>query len=214
MSEERKASDVLLSIEQTVSEILEHLRNQDMLLKNIANRINKNNANQQPIPQKEEQVIFKDADEPKINSSVKKLPGLKEGVFVNANQVGGVAQTDFTKELNQLNGKRKENKPIVSNKINQHVVVPVQQKVTFADGKPITMASVELLINDNGNLVSYKKIKTNATGKWTLNLPAGEYVVKVFKNRNFNNEEVRIETAIVVPQSNESVQLETIQAKV
>jgi len=205
---ERKASDVLLSIEQTLNEILSHLRNQDMLLKNIANRI-KNN----PQPQKEE-ALFKDADELKINSSVKKLPGLKDGVFVSANQVGGVAQTDFTKELNQLNGKIKENKSIVPNKVNQHIVVPVQQKVIFADGKPITMASVELLVNDNGNLVSYKKIKTNATGKWTLNLPAGEYVVKVFKNRNFNNEEVRIETAIIVPQSNDPVQLETIQAKV
>lgn len=214
MSEERKATDVLLSIEQTVGEILEHLRNQDMLLKNIANRIGKNNSIQQPLPQKEEPIVFKNADEPTSNSSVKKLPGLKNGVFVNANQVGGVAQTDFTKELNQLNGKRKDSKQIVPNKINQHIVVPVQQKVTFADGKPITMAFVELFVNDNGNLVSYKKLKTNATGKWTLNLPAGEYVVKVFKNRNFNNEEVRIETAIVVPQSNESVQLETIQAKV
>lgn len=65
----RKATDVLLNIEQQNIEILGHLRNQDMLLKNIINKISKNEVKQNNITE--------------VESKKSIMPGLKPGVILN-----------------------------------------------------------------------------------------------------------------------------------
>lgn len=220
----RTTTEVILEIESKVNKILSYITTQDFMLKNIANRISKlekaiaspefkdikkeEASKVEPNTNKDEE--FPDFEkQPQVNSSVTKMPGLKEGIFVNKDQVNvnrNASSASIESQIADMNKK--------TTRKNQHATVPVQQRVTYVDGTPIAMASVELLINNNGVLESFKKLKTNATGKWTNAIPSGEYLIKVFKSKNFNKNEVRIEMAINVPDNGSSVQLNDLVANV
>ena len=214
----KKISEIIIELNDKTDKILQNLVNQDLLLKTIVKRLNSislllnndkisNNISNE-ISQLTEEIksipsilttsthtyVDEKSNEIEVKETIQtdpnliRVPGMKEGIFLH-----------------------KDTGIVHKKTIRGHqYAVPVQQKLLYSDGTPITMANVELLSEETGSLVSVKKLKTNATGKWTTNIQPGSYVVKVFKNKNHNREEVRHLADIVVPEDKSGTQLQDL----
>ncbi len=82
----------------------------------------------------------------------------------------------------------------------------VQEKLTYADGKVIILAQVEVF-DINGKLAD--KRKTNNAGKWTSSLLPGKYTIRVAKQRTSLKPQVTGQYEIVVPPGDKPLQLES-----
>ncbi len=236
----RQATDVLLNIEKQNLEILGYLKNQDMLIKTLMNRLvvieqryvqPSSLASSVPTTTPPHGVIT-----PKIKEDQKphsQLPGLKPGVVIK----GQDNNKQIVKPLNQQEssnvdfpsyeptqslsqelsssleietfpiGKRRDARYVEENGIT------VQQKVLYPDGKSVSAARVEIFTKmpNSENLILVQNKKTNATGKWTGQLPAGNYLIKVFKKGTSTTPNVDAQQSVVVPNSDDAVQLKPIQ---
>ncbi len=197
---DRKATDILLSIEQKVQLILGHNKNQDLLMKTLLNRLQALEE-QTPAPSIVENV------DPKTKQQ---LPGLKPGVRIGSQITRETTEVPEEKidtiELeSKPTGQRRDLRYVPSNYDGKPI--PVQQKLLYEDGRAIVTAQVEIL--SNGNLV--KSLKTNATGKWTNTLNPGTYTVRFSKKATSTQKAVEAETTIDIPVSQEPVQLKPFQ---
>ena len=234
----RKATDVLLSVEQMVRELLGHARNQDMLLKNLTRRVDALSG-PQPFLKNQEPPA---AEPPTPQAQRPTMPGLKPGVVLKKVKSD---QEHFQFEEWQPNGPPKQvlvkhgeeaeeeeevveeleldTKPKGKRRDARYVSkpangknVPVQQKVLYPDGKALTSAHVEIFAKteSEGKQVwgLVKSLKTNNTGKWTNSLPAGNYMIKVSKKGEKGKPPVEMQGPLTIPNSEEPVQLKPIQA--
>lgn len=80
----------------------------------------------------------------------------------------------------------------------------VQEKITYGDGKVIILAQVEIFDLD-GNLIDKKK--TNSTGKWTVSLLPGKYLVRVAKPRTSTKPQATGQYEILVLPGDKPLQL-------
>lgn len=178
----KKASELLVEMDQKLDKILGIIGNHDLLLKTLNNRVSNKNV-VQSIPTQPQ----------------KSLPGLKPGItlgdfgleqteLVSDNEFVQVNTDHFDAEIQKSNGKK----------------VAVQQKVTYSDGKNICLASVEIT---GESLKVPKKLKTNAMGKWLAALDPGNYVVSVNKSKNTNKQSVAISMNITIPESDKPIEL-------
>lgn len=163
MSEEEKirtATDILLDLENKIDNLLSIVKNQDMLLKILAKKINANNFSSS-------ETFKEEIKEVEIKKPL--MPGLKPGVVLN------IANENLFQQKIEL----EEVKPnVVTNNRN---IVPVSQMIT-KNGEPIIMADVEIFsINENNDSFLLKKIKTTQSGKWTTSLSPGNYHIVISK---------------------------------
>jgi len=182
----KKATDILVEINQKVDKLLGMVANHDLLLKTLNNKLNKTN-----IPTENLNI-------PQVPLKTN-IPGLKPGVVLGPNgleQKEIVSDDEFVQvntdhldaEIQKSNGKK----------------VAVQQRVTYADGSNICLANVEITGN---NLKAPKKLKTNAMGKWLIALEPGQYVVAITKSANKNKQGIAISMNITIPESDKPVEL-------
>lgn len=227
----RKATDVLLNIEQQVSEILGYVKNQDMLIKALMNRLAVLERSGQPIHSAMPSPITESTSKQLGNSS-QQLPGLKPGVVIK----GDLNNKHIIKPINQQqlespnidfpsydsNSDIKEstievdNIPIGKRRTSRYVDdqnITVQQKVLYPDGKCVSSARIEIFtkLPNSDNLVLVQNKKTNATGKWTGQLPPGNYLIKVFKKGTGKTPNIETQQTVIVPNSDDTVQLKPIQ---
>jgi len=199
----RKASEILLDIESKLDEVLGHLRNNDSLLKNLANRISKL-----------EKPTASIAPPKPVQSQ---MPGIKSGVNLgNAQFVPAVKEEEYeflqATEDDLPKGKRRDLRYVQSPAGN----TTVQQKVCFSNGQAVPSAKVEIFTMSPGSnsLVLMDNKKTNTAGKWFGALPPGNYIVKVFKKGSAGIPTVSAEMNIVVPENGgETINLNPIQVK-
>lgn len=215
----RQATEVLLSVERTVNELLKYARNQDMLIKTLVNRITILENSNQP-------VITVPAKVPQEPPPKAQMPGLKPGVVLKKvkqdqehyqfteYKEGQQPVQVLVKHGNEEEGPRGKSRAAPREASTSSAGVPVQQKVLDANGKSVTSASVEIFAKaPDGSFNLIKSSKTNATGKWTNALQPGNYVVKVFKKGTNQRPAVELAEPIIVPNSAEPVQLRPIQVK-
>lgn len=209
MSEDKnpkKASDLLVEMDQKLDTILGIVKNQDNLIKILNNKISKISSpvapsNQILVEQPDSSIRLKTEVQP--TNSVTQLPGLKPGVTfpgIQQNNQSNLVESNNDSDDDFVNV---EYESLVGRK------VAVQQKITYADGKNICLASVEIT---GGNLSSPKKLKTNAMGKWMTVLEPGNYTVSVIKNGNKTKQNVSISSNFVVPESDKPVELPSISS--
>jgi hypothetical protein len=217
----RKATDILLSIEEMVKKVLGHNRNQDMLNKTLLNRIADLEKKISTGTQLQESQDFqKHQDFPKHSGDApprrinQQLPGLKPSVKIKqqkpeSNQIVRDPNEEEEEKLEVTSkpvGKRRDARYVSSgNKIKQ---VPVQQKIMYEDGRSVSMAKIEIFDSET-KLV--KNTKTNATGKWTNALMPGLYTVKISKKETSTKRAIEAQTEINILNSDEPVQLSPFQ---
>lgn len=212
MNKQRKATDVLLDLEIKVDTILTHLKNQENLMKVIANRLgvfNKSNEVKQPS--------IKDSVENLPTKPI--IPGLKPGIVMTSARLGKkedvptitsqnterdeVEAGDFIEVETNPKGKRRTARYAENESTSKKTAV--QQKITYADGKNVCLASVEIY-DLNNNLI--KQAKTNAMGKWMAALDPAEYIIKINKHGVANKPNINLEFQITIPNSDRPLELD------
>lgn len=202
MTDERKATEVILTMENLLKEILGHIKNIDLKYSLLIKKIEKIDM-KQPLPEVE--VVFPDyqptqqaASKFGSNSDLKS----KIQLALEEAQRDTEQSDQLTVETHQ-NGKRRNLRVQGDSQIRQ---IPVQQRITYEDGKNIYMASVEISDID-GNLV--KKTNTNQVGKWQVPLSPGDYEVNVTKAGTAIKPKVELCYKINIPNQDSTVELET-----
>jgi hypothetical protein len=158
-NKERKVSDVILSMEQTLSSIHKMISVYDMNTKIILDKVNKLYSLLEKSSKKTEEV-FIDTTLPKVE-----LKKIEEATPVSQKFVP-IAEKPVVRDR------------IVSQSDLNQKMVPVVQKIVNESDKDIFMAEVTIT-DKNSNLLA--KLKTNAVGKWQANLPSGAHKISVSK---------------------------------
>lgn len=170
MTEPRKSSDVLVSIEQGLHKLTVLVAAQDLNNKLILNCLNKLIGNKQfnnlATPSKAEIIADAVLGEKKAISPSPPSIEISSSPALQRKQLAGV-------ETNPLLIKAPQKKELVNFKI------PVGQRVTDAAGKDLFMADVT--ITDLSNNVVVSKSKTSIAGKWQAQLSAGKYLIDIVR---------------------------------
>lgn len=195
---ERKASDVLLALEQKVNELLGYYKNLDHNIKLILQSINSQRAIQSPASEDIPTVKF--PSENKSESQAKENKNLVVGEPLDEDESKQVAQEAMPQ------GSRRTSKFVSKEKNSTTKKIAVTQQVSFPDGDPVAFANIEIT-DSKGETI--KRTKTNGNGTWLAPLVPGEYKVYLRKNMTEDSDRLPVEfnQNIEVPQSNRSIQL-------
>lgn len=199
MTEEVKASDILLELQKDIQDILAYVKNIDFKYSVVLDKLSRLEASSVAAPpspasfvapKRPSQPVVQQPLTPQIQKSESNFstpPGLKEKL-----QAALARAADERKEL----APKEVEKPIQQATPNTSKQVPVQERITYADGKPVYLAQVDIF-DQKGN--SIKQLKTNQSGKWMTPLPPGDYKVRVTKAKNSVRMEVDNTYYILVP---------------
>lgn len=181
--EKRKASDVILAIENDVKTLIKVVANYDFTLKLVLTRLE--NVN------KKLDVILtdgEDAPEEPVQSHPK--------IEIDENPIGV----------------RRTSRPEASPKAPQVAVpqttgkkIPVFQSVVDNTGKIIFLADVEVITEDRTLVL---KTRTTAAGKWQGSLNPGKYTVTIMKRETGNRKKLEYIKEFVVPTTDAPLELE------
>jgi hypothetical protein len=204
MSEPRKASDILLQLEEKIDKLTKIVSVYDINVKLILDRVNKIYAyieaipednSAPPSPQQETYQISAD----NIMTEVEDQVGHRRTARVESYIPSPPISPQPAPEITSFNSDKK---------------VPVTQRVTLVDGngavKDLFMAEVSIL-NENNEVLF--KTKTNAAGKWQAHLKSGNYTVKLVKTDTATKKKIEAIQEIVVNDSNTTITLPTATIK-
>jgi hypothetical protein len=185
---EKKASEILLELEQKIDLMLGYLKTSDLNYKLIIARLDKlaSLINQTPSVSLPQTKILE-------NKLIAK-PAVVEFQEVDENN-----SLIINEELQPQVGRRDLRTQGQSIK-----KIQVQQKITYSDGKVVILANVEIFDSSN-NLV--KKTRTNSAGKWIANLDPGPYLIKIYKPPTSNKPVVERQYEVQIPISDVPVEL-------
>jgi hypothetical protein len=211
MDSQRKISDIILELEAKINSILSILVNQDLLLKNISNRLKAsselNEINKTISKPSIEAVNILPAETHLINAAAD-LQKEDESLGFRRNSRPETYSDPPKKEKSKTS--KSDNPPeiIVQKKqkqvdeeefkeYNQESLLrdpnsstPVIQRVIDANGKSVFLADVEIV--DLNSKKQIYKTRTNGTGKWTASLPTGKYHIIVKKRASNTKEKIEM----------------------
>jgi len=232
MSDIRKASDILLTLEATLEKVLGYVHNMDMNIKTISNRLNmleKTSVTPKwSPPSMTREAVGETAPSPELLAAAAKsqMPGLKPGVQLGpqrtmiatpkGQQISTTEEDEeytFVDEQQQL---EVDTKPIGQRRgvrteepdPNSERKMPVQQRIIYKDGKNVCLANVEIFQTGNkGEFNLIKKLRTNSAGKWAVALAPGKYLVSISKAGTSSKPNVEVSYSIDIPVSNVPLEL-------
>lgn len=219
MTEERKATDILLSIEADVKEILGYVRNSDLKDKIILERLRL--LTETPKAPKSNQFGSHTGDprvvpEPQQTSLASAKPSVFESSPLKdkirkAMEEASKAQdeiqfTDLSTETTQ-SGKRRGTRV----QTNAEKQVSVQQRIVDAESKNIFMAKIEIFDDSN---TPVKQTKTNQAGKWFAQLLPGNYQVVLSKAGTATKPAISITYDVEIPEQDSNFELQTRKVSV
>lgn len=212
----RKASEVLLSIENEIKQLNHYFSNFDMLLKALSNRVTAvehllkaaleldNSPSQIQTPHVQKPTPQKPVQMPGLKSSVIKGEDGSIGNVIGEESGQDYDFPSYEESLEQAKapvGRRRDAR-YISTKAEEKKI-PVQQQIVYAsDEKNVCLASVEIFDSHN-KLVS--TCKTNNIGKWTQMLVPGKYTVSISKKPTTSKPALTTAYVIEVPKTNEPV---------
>jgi hypothetical protein len=219
--DERKATDILISIEEDIKKVLSYVQNLDLNSKIQTERTRlleeKLNAvvsglKSVPKPQPSSNVVVGSPDKQIPAFAAKSnptrspflvAPDLKNRVeqALKEAKLDSKLEDEMFVERSPVGNKRTQPKPVNSQK-----QVVVQQKVIYeSDAKSVYMGTVEIFSMKDDQLV--KQTRTTQNGKWMAPLTPGEYTVKVSKAATPLKAEVKISFPISVEDSDNPIEL-------
>lgn len=201
---ERKATDVLIDVETKVNELLAYVKNIDLKMAILLDKLNSFTAE---TPKKQVHVETPDVEfppyQPSAPSPFTSTPDMKRKLQMALEQAQESELADeITAEVKQ-SGKRRN---LRFHGESQSRQIPVQQRIVYSDGKNVYMANVEIF-DSNNKLVN--KTTTDQVGKWKIPLPPGKYTISVSKAGTPLKPKVELRYEETVPEQDSTVELET-----
>lgn len=228
MTEERKATDILLSIEADVKEILGYVRNGDLKDKIILERLRlltEASTVQGPKPDqfgytwKEDTHTgepFAVREQPKTPPVAPAKPSMFESTPLKdkirkameeaSNAQDDIQFTDLSAETTQ-SGKRRGTRV----QTNAEKQISVQQRIVDSESKNIFMAKVEIFDESN---TPVKQTKTNQAGKWFAQLLPGQYQVVLSKAGTATKPAISITYDVEITDQDSNCELQTRKVSV
>jgi hypothetical protein len=212
--EPRKASEIILAMENKIDILLGLVRSLDLNIKILSNKLNQLSEKQEASPPKitmeavhvaTPHVPFQSTFQPDPERAI--LIDPENNALMEANPKGfrRTSRPETFSGDNAYLPKVKESKAevIVPNKETPPQpkeathpafqeppqVIPTMQRVVNRNGKSIFLADVEIT---NLETREVKRTRTNGTGKWTAPLQAGLYRVAVKKQEAASNEMLEV----------------------
>ena len=232
----RKASDIILSLEQKIEQLIKSNNSLDLNLKILSNKINK-------VVEKLETTNVL-APSPIFSSNVLNASNSENTMetetdtFINHHNDGQSVLIQKNEALTlseEPTGFRRTSRPDTIKKnmpasiINAPIPapvevpqsigssymnsskVPVQQRVVDKNGKAMYMADVEIVNSDTRQMVF--KGRTSAIGKWIAPLDIGQYKVTIKKHESATKEKIEISQNLLVDGSKTPLELPIVIAK-
>jgi|ERR1700722_3598683 len=205
----RKASEVVVSIEDKVNTIIQSMSVYNMNIKLILDRVNKiYNYIEQGNAQAPETQVVGPTVPPTPQSDKEIVQTSAEHVLTVAEEPSSLRRTARSESYTSPKPEppiqdihRKSDQPGSSEK-----KVPVVQRITDSKGKDLFMAYVSIM-NDQKEVI--QKTKTNANGKWQAHLKPGKYFVEVMKTDTATKEEIKAMQELSIPNADSVVTLPT-----
>jgi hypothetical protein len=212
MSKDRKASEVLLDLENRVSILAGLIQNIDNNVKLMLDRMNRQAQvprAQQAVPQPPPQPEMWQPKRQMISAEAPDLPRPQTDKLVarpvqeQPYELDEFGKPELMEEVVHRGKRRDLRQPADS---SQSKKVAVSQQVLFPDGKAIFLASVEIL-DERGQLV--KQTRTNSQGRWLAPLDPGDYTVHILKRMGADSKKppVELRFQVQIPESGRPVEL-------
>jgi murein DD-endopeptidase MepM/ murein hydrolase activator NlpD len=189
MTDERKATDVLLDIESEVkklSQTMSSLMLAQTLSLDKLNRVYNYISNLEKEIEEEKKLQLGQAQTANHNLPIQSPQATPIEVESNPQ---GVRRTSRQPEAPPADA------PMATSNPGERKI-PVIQRVTDHSGKDLFMADVRI-INANKEVVA--KVKTNPVGKWQALVPPGQYDVHILKTDTASKTKIEAMQTITVP---------------
>lgn len=196
---EKKATDLLLEIIATQTEIIGFVRNIDFTNKLILSKLQSPVVTAAPTAKTStvnsvDKIDFHQVATPQSKSKLQMALEQEEQEQM---------ENDLLTEESNLEGRRRTQR-YVSPSVKK---IPVQQRITYQDGKSVFMANVEIF---DSNATIVKKTRTNQIGNWLAALPVGDYTVKIEKAATSLKPKVELVYSVSVPSTDQNqIEFET-----
>lgn len=209
--EQRKATDILLELENKVNALLVLANSQDLLIKIMSNKLNKL-LDEQNV---QEQPKFSIESE---NSTLIKVEGgssikMEESPFgdrrTSRDEVKNVIKAEAPMPTIQL--EEMPSSPLKEAPSLNGEVIPLIQRIVDKNGKAVFLADVEII--DSETLKVIAKIRTNGTGKWMYSLNPGKYKIKITKKESLTKSKIESYQEVDVKQGSSKIDLQTFIIK-
>lgn len=189
--EDRKATEILLSLESKMETMIKVMSTYDMTIKILLDRVNKmhsyiNSLQEEMIQeqlQKTKEEQFRPYDEPKRIFDINQDDAIPESNAPIAN----------------IRSSRTNTLPVEKQTENSEKKVPVTQRITDSNGKDLFIADVSVMTKNNELVV---KAKTNTVGKWQAHLKPGDYIINVVKVDAATKKKIEAMQEITIPPTN------------
>lgn len=229
MVEDRKASEVLLDLENAVRTLTGLANNTDHNVKLLMDRISRLEQlvvsspsapreqpkvlsaqpitvpQQSPVYDEKRQVVrasrpHVSAESPDISPAAKFIGSPVEEQPYELDNYG---QPELMEEVVHKGTRRDLRQPADN---SQSKKVAVSQRILFPDGKPMFLAGVEVS-DGEGNTIA--RTRTNTQGRWLAPLEAGEYTVHIVKRISPDSKRppVELKFQVQIPPSSSPVEL-------
>lgn len=210
---DRKATDVLLSIESKLESLLNHHRTQELNLKILSNKFNSlienipKYFNDHKQSMTRPQIKIEAAD---VSPVSKNIPISSDfNLSTDSDPVGfrrtsrpetfEERESPALKETRESaiqkvvknfeNTKQQENTPHLPPKLSEGLISQITQRIVDKNQKSIFLAEVEIKSLE-GELIH--KTRTNSIGKWNATLPPGKYRVSASKRESSSKQKIEI----------------------
>jgi hypothetical protein len=210
--EQRKASDILLSVESQMSSFAKTMGVYDLNIKLVLDRVNtiyqyieqlKTEANQQ----EPDQQIIQTTTEHVMPISDRPTPDRRMGRVEAAIQIPTVQKDPVV----QVPAPQARQEPTIqvpqgrkTSVPDKERKVPVIQQIKDNTGRDLFMADVSIA-DENREVVH--KCKTNAMGKWQAYLKPGKYYVNTVKTDTTSKKKIEALQELIIPDSETTVNL-------
>jgi hypothetical protein len=221
MSDQRKATDILVAIENKVNTLLQIMSSYDMNMKLVLDRTNKIHnyisrlEAEEAAMLKEHETVAIDDDKTVVQTSADHVMTVSE-TPVGPHRTSRVEtyapmQIPTSPPIQQVPVQRQtpapqQQAPTPEKSGSPDRKVPVSQRITDSRGKDLFMATISILDSDK-NLID--TVKTNATGKWQAHLKPGKYHIHIVKTDSATKSKIEAMQELNIPNSNSIVMLPT-----
>lgn len=218
--EQRKSTDVILSLETKIDQLLQVNRNLDFNIKILSNKLNQllDVLTSTPSITSSPLSSFPSAELPpneSINSQTVVFPQESNPMTTDVVPVGfrRTSRPETFDEPGQVVEATPKNVPTPSipvpamhppleskpstaknipSSANRH---PVMQRIVDKNGKAVFMAEVEIVNSKN---ITELKTRTNGVGKWQASLMPGQYKVNIKKQGGVGKEKIEISQNLTI----------------
>lgn len=186
MTDQRKATDILLDMEERLNIALKMISNLDMNMKIVVNRLNQQSNIQ---PGQTQPVQFQ--------TPISNLPSLpqpedKQVIETSPEDIVGLSEKPIKSARSPRSSVDTNNIEVKSGK-----KVPVQQRLVDQNGKDLFLAELQIMDVEKKNLIA--KVRTNAAGKWQAALQPGRYSIQIVKTDSSTKKKYEATNDVNIP---------------